>query len=514
MVQGKEKTMNEKREIILQLRKTFSIRKISRDLHVHRPIVRAIRDAAEVRGWLNPNIPMPSDYEIAQCLFNQSKSSKHHLDAYFDDIKQWKNEGINAVVIQRLLQQKHLYNCPIGTLRRYIKKKFPLLPDPVMIRYTKAGETMDVDFGFLGKLWDDLTHKLRKVWVFSARLRHSRKAYRELVWKQDTSTFLLCHIHAFEHFNGIPEKTVLDNLKAGVIKNCVDNDMLNRSYLELAEHYSFIISPCLPYTPQHKGGVENDIKYIKNNFWPQLKEKIKMYPQLGLREANEQLQKWDTEVANVRKISGIGRSPQDIFILEELPALKPLPASRWEPTEWFCCTVGKDWLIRHDGSMYSVPYMLISQTVFVRITSHFLTVFFEHQAVAKHPKATVKGSYQRNPLHAPPFKDVVLFSNKNGLQMQAEELGENVGEFCRRMLSDNNADKLRPVRNLLQLVLRFDKERLDKACERAIRYNTIRYVSVKGILERGLDMEPIKDTILVIPQAQYKFARSPSEYRS
>ena len=55
MVQGKEKTMNEKREIILQLRKTFSIRKISRDLHVHRPIVRAIRDAAEVRGWLNPN---------------------------------------------------------------------------------------------------------------------------------------------------------------------------------------------------------------------------------------------------------------------------------------------------------------------------------------------------------------------------------------------------------------------------------------------------------------------------
>src|SRR5207244_4214326 len=86
-----------------------------------------------------------------------------------------------------------------------------------------------------------------------------------------------------------------------------------------------------------------------------------------------------------------------------------------------------------------------------RVTSHFLTVFFEHQVVTQHQKVTVKGSYQRNSLHAPPFKDVVLFSNRHGLLMQAEELGKNVAEFCRRMLADNTADKLRPVRNVLQL---------------------------------------------------------------
>jgi transposase len=513
MVQGKEKTMNEKREIILLLRKSISIRKISRDLHIHRSIVRALRDSVETLGWLDPNTPMPSDFEIAQHFLDQSQSVKHPLDTYFDDIKQWKEEGINAVVIQRLLRQKHQYACSTGSLQRYIKKQFPPLPDPVMIRFTKAGEIMDVDFGFLGKLWDDSIHKFRKIWVFSARLRHSRKAYRELVWKQDTTTFLLCHIHAFEHFNGVPEKVVLDNLKAGVIKNCIDNDLLNRSYLELAEYYSFIISPCLPCKPEHKGGVENDIKYIKRNFWPQLKEKIKVYPQLGLMDGNEELKKWDDEVANIRRISGISRTPQEIFNTEEVLALRSLPAVRWEPIEWFSCVVGKDWLIRHNGSMYSVPYMLIGQTVFIRITSQFLTVYFEHQPITQHQKATIKGSYQRNPLHAPPFKDVVLFSNRHGLLVQAEELGPNIAEFCKKMLTDNTVDKLRPVRSLLQLVLRYDKNRLDKACERAVKYNTIRYASVKHILERGLDLEPVQEFATTAPQVQYKFARHPSEYR-
>ena len=47
----------------------------------------------------------------------------------------------------------------------------------------------------------------------------------------------MCHIHAFlEHFGGVPSRVVLDNLKAGVIKSCIDNDMLNRSYKELAEY--------------------------------------------------------------------------------------------------------------------------------------------------------------------------------------------------------------------------------------------------------------------------------------
>ena len=43
-----------------------------------------------------------------------------------------------------------------------------------------------------------------------------------------------------------------------------------------------MISPCLPRTPQHKGGVENDMNYIKRSFWPEIREKQKTHPHLPL----------------------------------------------------------------------------------------------------------------------------------------------------------------------------------------------------------------------------------------
>ena len=116
---------------------------------------------------------------------------------------------------------------------------------------------------------------IRKVWLFSLRLRHSRKTYREIVLDQTLHTFLMGHVHAFEYFNGVPKNCILDNLKAAVIRSTIDNDMINRSYQELAEHYGFIISPCLPRTPEHKGGVEGDVKYTKRNFLPYFLGKTK-----------------------------------------------------------------------------------------------------------------------------------------------------------------------------------------------------------------------------------------------
>lgn len=503
--------MMEKRDILIALRKQHSIRKIGRDLHVHRTVIRAIHDDAARNGWLNPDSQMPEDYEIAKLdtgiLYVKPT---HKLDPYAEKIKEWRAEGVNAVVIQRFLQ--HQCDCKIGAIRRYIKKVCPNLPDPVMVRSTKPGEVMDVDFGFLGKLWDDSQQKFRKVWVFSGRLRHSRKAYRRLVWEQDVNTFLSCHILAFERFGGVPEVVCLDNLKAGVIKSCVDNDMLNRSYKELAEHYEFMISPCLPRTPEHKGGVENDIKYIKGNFWPQIREKIKTSPKITLRQGQEEIDDWDRSVANIRKINGIGRSPADIFSSEEKMVLKGLPKFRFEPTKWLECIVRREWWIIYEGSRYSVPYLLIGKTVQVRVTSQFVKVFFDHKEVANHCKADVKGAYLRNPNHAPPFKEEVLTCNRSGLLLMAGDIGKYTLAFCEKLLSEKYVDKLRPTRCLLSLAEKYSIDRLERACERALTYNTIQYSSVKNILEKGLDKERITAQITPL-RVGFKHARNPFEYQ-
>ena len=123
-----------------------------------------------------------------------------------------------------------------------------------MRRETTAGEVMEVDFGYLGLTWHTTTRSRRRTWVFSGRLRHSRRAYREVVFDQKQETFFACHIHAFEWFGGVSEKATPHNLKAAIIVASFEDPVVNRAYRELALHYGFLISPCLPYHPEHKGG--------------------------------------------------------------------------------------------------------------------------------------------------------------------------------------------------------------------------------------------------------------------
>lgn len=517
MVQGKEKTMSEKRDIILRLRSGHSIRKIGRELGVHRTVIRSVHRLAAEKGWLNLETTPPSEHELDQASIQEKTTTPETpLTAYCEEIKMWHSEGKSAVVIQRLLERNHSILRGIGSLRRYIRKNFPKVPDPIMTRTASPGEVMDVDFGFLGMLEDGTPGgKPRKAWVFSARLRYSRKAYREIVFRQDSMQFNECHIHAFEHFNGVPQQVVLDNLKAGVIKSTIDNDMINRSYRDLAEHYGFMISPCLPRTPQHKGGVENDVGYIKKSFWPEFTEKLKSSPHTTIHEAQKEIERWDREVASSRKLRDNGRSPEELFRDEEQKTLKPLPQERAEITQWFECLVRKDWTILLQGSRYSVPYGLIEKCVQIRATTKFVKVFFEHQEVASHQKATQKGMYIRCAGHAPPFKEEVLTCNRQGLLTQAKELGENVFKLTEQILSNRSVDKLKPVRHLLRLSQKYGKDRLDRACARALQFNITLYHGVKDILRRGLDsellIEPRPSQSKVVP---FRYAREACEYQS
>jgi hypothetical protein len=182
-----------------------------------------------------------------------------------------------------------------------------------------------------------------------------------------------------------------------------------------------------------------------------------------------------------------------------------------------------------DSSYYSVPYAYIGQTVYCRVTSQFVHVYYEGSNIAKHPAASSKGEYLKNIDHAPPFKDAVLNCTREGLLENAKEIGPNTHAFCQQMFSDPHTDKLRPVRSLLSLVTKYDKQRLENACARALSYKNHLYSSVKSILEKGLDfdVEPsrdadgrrieLSDDNTPLPNEErisFRFARDPKEYGS
>ena len=516
MTKGKCINMLDIRKIIHRLREGQSDRHIHREIGVDRSIIKKIRDLSILHSWMDTSSAMPNDEEISKLWTSTHKATKSHpLDLHRDLLGHWREEGYSAVVIHQLL--KDLCPCDVQAVRRYLKKCFPKLIDPVMVRQTVAGQDLDIDFGYLGKFLDE-ERVVRKAWVFCFRLRHSRRTYREVVLDQSSQTFLMAHIRAFEWFGGVPKNVILDNCKAAVIQCTIDNDRISRSYQELAEHYGFIISLCLPRTPEHKGGVEGDVKYTKSNFlsYFSARQKEKNIVVALLKELTDALELWGNEVADTHIIHGVGRSPLEIFNSEEKEALKPLPTSRWELTSWSQCAVRRDWRVMYDSSYYAVPYELIGKTVQICATTSLVRIFYDHKEVAYHERSRKKWEYKRKAEYAPPIQEAVLQCSREGLLSLAEAVGSFTYQVTSAILSHPTIDKLRPVRHLLNLANKYSKDRLEKACQRACDYKLFSYASIKSILEKNLEGESIDspsiDKIVLI--RPFRFERDLTLYKS
>jgi transposase len=504
--------MTECRDIIRRLRMGMGPRAIQRDTSVHRTIIRSLRELAEVEGWLEVERPLPSEEEIQQVRAQtRGDADRHHpLHAYIEEFRHWVKEGYTYVVMHQLIRDR--YPCSEPTVRRFVQKYLATEPKPVMVRATVPGRDMEVDFGYLGITYDEETRRNRKTYVFSGRLRHSRLAWREAGFRQNAPAFFMGHIHAFEYFGGVPAKSVPDNLKAAVIVASYEDPLINRAYHELAEHYGFLISPCPPYQPRKKGGVENDIKYVKGNFWPLFREKQRA---LGreiphFADLQRELQCWTQEVAETRMIGGVGRSPREIFESEERPALNPLAQRRWDPLSWAQPLVGADFLIQFERAFYSVPYAHIGSRVIVLGSRHTVRIFRDYQEIARHSRASRRWEIVRNPLHAPPHLEQYMNTTREGLLQWSFRIGEPVGKVAQSIFSDKAVDGMRPVRALLHLAGKYSPQRLIHACERALHYQTPTYRSVKEILVKNLDGGAKADSAQA--QKSFRFQRRGTDF--
>jgi transposase len=504
--------MAELRDVIRRLKLGHGVRDIQRSTGVHRTIIRKLKETAEEIGWLAPEAELPSEQQIEEarrCVDSAEKASSlfQQLAAHHEDFKRWHEDEYTAVVMHSLIRDR--VPCSLSTIDRYLRSQFPKAVKGVMRRGTVAGKVMEVDFGYLGITYDANTQRNRRTWVFSGRLRHSRRAWRERCFDQKQQTFFVCHIHAFEYFGGVVDRAVPDNTKAAVVRASFQDPIVNRAYRALAEHYGFLIDPCPPYRANLKGGVESDIKYIKKNFWPIFRERQR---QLGRTipcadELEQALEQWGAEVADKRLVGGVGRSPEEIFATEEAAALKPLPSTRWDPLSWGEPSVGPDWRVQFEKGFYSVPHIYIGHQVLVYGDRTRVRIYSGNREIALHARVKQPWGKSIKDEHAPPHKQEWLSIDRSGLVKWAHRLGQPVGELAAAILADKAVDGMRPVRALIRLADTYSAERLSVACRRALLYETVTYRSVKEILRHNLDRLPLSQPAEADGQIAFRFQR-------
>lgn len=505
--------MAEKSEVIRRLRAGQSIREINRETGIHRATIRNIREVAYRGNWLEPQESLPSESEILEALrgadSQESVNTVHPLNIYLSDIEGWLKEKTSFLLIHEFLRQRGI-TLSETSVRRYVQRKFPQYSRPPTIpRNTIAGEILEVDFGYFGLVYDEDQKRNRKAWFLSARLRHSRHAYRQMTFDQKQETFYAALINALKFFGGVPAKVVPDNMKSAVIEASFTDPEINRAFVKMAIHYGFLISPTLPRTPEHKGGVESDVKYTKGNFWPRYREseRQKGHPvphAVGLQNA---LEEWGEQFASRRTVRGLGDSPANIFEQQEKSVLKDLPLNRWSIVSIAKAKIQQTWRIQYDNAFYSVPYQHIGETVTVHADTAMVVIYLKEKEIARHIRAAHEWEIKRSDHHAPIGSEAAYQQNQESLLRWSTDIGDQVHRMSQAIFSRQGIDGVQSVRSLCHLAKQYGAEKLNQACMRALSFKATRYREVKKILVADQEKASAATSTDTIKSSNFRFQR-------
>lgn len=480
--------MYQYRQIIVRLRLGETDRAIARSGLAGRSKVKAIHQLALAEGWLDPNQALPEDSVLAE-YFERPKRKKLVSKAkpYEAQIVQWLQHGIQATTIHATLVHQHGYQGSYFSVLRFINKFKDKFTHVTMPLEFKPGECAQVDFGAGPKFIDTRTGEILSSWIFVMVLAWSRHLYAEIVWDQTICTWLKCHRHAFEFFGGVPSKLIIDNPKCAITKACYYDPQVQRAYADLAEGYGFIISPCPPREPKKKGRVESGVKYIKNNFLP-LREFR------DITDANQQLLNWSLEVAGNRTHGSTHEKPLTRFEQVEQLLLKVLPAQAPELASWAKAKVHGDCHVQFEKCRYSVPYTLVKQMVWLRAGETTVRIYQAQTLMALHPRLFKAGTFSTLVEHLPPAGLAYTMQDPQWCLKQAEHIGSACYQLVQRLFAVTVLDNLRAVQGIVRLQKTYGKSRVEAACRRALAFESLTYRTVKTILQKGLEYQPLPDT--------------------
>ena len=477
------------RQVLVRLRQGDSDRDIARSRLMGRKTVRKLRVLAEPLGWLDPAQPLPDDATLASALTpaRAAASTASSLVPFASLIRDWSAQGLQGTTMHAVLCRNHGYTGSYSAMRRFLQQLAAAQPQvcTTMRLDFDPAEAAQVDFGAGPTITDVHTGEVFKTWVLVMTLCWSRHQYAEVVRDQTIATWLGCHRRAFAWFGGVPGRIIIDNPKCAITRACVTDPTVQRAYAECAEGYGFKISPCPPRDPQKKGIVESGVKYVKRNFLP-LREFR------DLTDANRQLQEWVLGTAGTRNHGTTREQPLARFTTER-SLLITLPAHPPEIAAWAKVTVHRDAHVQFEKTLYSVPFRLMGQQLWLRATDQLIQIYREQERVATHVRTS---SRRRSTVrdHLPPDALAWTMADPQHCLRESERIGPQCHALVQRLFADRVLDHLRAAQGVIRLEKQHGAARLEAACGRALAFDDPRYRTVKTILAKGLDQTSVNDS--------------------
>jgi len=362
--------------------------------------------------------------------------------------------------------------------------------NPSMRQVHKAGEKLFVDFsGKRPHLIDPTTGEAVAVELFVGVLGASGLIYAEATRTQDLPSWVGAHMRMLDYFQGSPAVWVPDQLKTGVTTASRYEPEINRTYADLARHYGAVVLPARPATPTDKPLVEVSVQIAQRWVLAVLRHQTFF----TLADLNAAI-RHRIDAINERPMTRVGVSRRALFDQIDRPALKPLPATRYEIAEWKGCRVNIDYHVEVAHNFYSVPYQLVRERVEARFTASTVEVVFKHRVVAAHVRLPGRGRYATQVAHMPRAHRAHAEWTPSRLIAWADTTGPATGRFVAGLLDrrPHPEQGYRACLGLMRLGREHGADRLEAACRRAEGLRSYRFRTVEHILSHQQDRLPLE----------------------
>lgn len=360
--------------------------------------------------------------------------------------------------------------------------------DPVLRQEYRAGERTFVDYaGLTVEVIDMTTGEAREAQIFVAALGASNYTYAEATWTQQLPDWIASHVRMVEFFGGVTALIIPDNLRSGVTSASYYEPEINATYADFAAHYGTAILPTRIVRPRDKAKVETAVQIVEREILAPMRHQRFT----SLAELNEAISE-RLEQVNTRPFQKLPGTRTMLFVATDRPALRPLPAQRYEYAEWRTAKVNIDYHIAVDKHCYSVPYQLVRASVTVRLTVAMIEILCRGKRVAAHVRRHTPGGYSTDPAHRPKSHQRHVEWSPSRLVHWGQSIGAATGAVVEHILASKPHPEqgYRACLGLFSLGKRFGKERLDAAATLAQRADTMTYRSIHSILTQGLDQAP------------------------
>nr|MBN1229867.1 IS21 family transposase [Anaerolineae bacterium] len=276
----------------------------------------------------------------------------------------------------------------VGQLRKASGKQQVYIP----LDYD-AGVDMQMDWGeAVVKIGGEVT----TVKLFVLRWCYSRKGFVAAYPSEKQECFLDGHVRAFHYFGGTPQRIIYDNLKPAVLRILQGRNREEQAtFLAFRNHYVFESRYCNPASGHEKGGVENDVGYVRRNFLAGCPA-FATYDDLNAHLLTQ------CQQTDQRTVHGQPHTVAEAWQVES-PTIHGLPAY-----DMACCNareqkVNKYSQVLFETNRYSVPTDQAYRTVTVRAYPFHLDILYQDRILARHDRSYGRGQDISDPLHYLPL---------------------------------------------------------------------------------------------------------------